>query len=444
VFSQRQWKKREVCKSLQDGSRKWITVVAAVSAAGDQLLPTVIFPGSANSLQSTWVDDVKAGKHDVFLTATASGWSNNDLGLAWLEQVFNRCTKEKARHGRDWRLLILDGHGSHVTNDFIDYCDDHWILLAILPPHSTHTPQPLDVVLFKPLSTVYSNQLSSHLQCNQGLVSTRKCDFFLLFWRAWEVLFRKETILKSFEATGIWPMNRERVLKRFCHEPPKQALISDESDWRSMDWLVRAAVDPATTEAKKLRSHLHNVSVQNELLHHENDGLRKALSSKKKHKKGYKLDLQQREENHDGATVWSPRKVRESQARRSVNQRLAEKERLQKASDKELRAAATLYKKNIAEEKPVAREEAKVVSDRAKAEKAAEIAAKKATQNTKKSQPTAKSSKRKALQASHTKSKRARGGGGGVEPAASLPSPMAAPSKVNSHGRTINIPSKYR
>jgi hypothetical protein len=48
--------------------------------------------------------------------------------------------------------------------------------------------------------------------------------------------------------------------------------------------------------------------------------------------------------------------VRESQARRTVNQRLAEEEQLQKASNKELKAAATLYKKKIAEEKRVARE----------------------------------------------------------------------------------------
>jgi hypothetical protein len=60
--------------------------------------------------------------------------------------------------------------------------------------------------------------------------------------------------------------------------------------------------------------------VQNELLHHKDDKLRKALSSKMKHKKkGYKLDLQQREEYHGGATVWSLWKVRESQAQMSVN-----------------------------------------------------------------------------------------------------------------------------
>lgn len=36
--------------------------------------------------------------------------------------------------------------------DFIEYCDRHRILLIVLPPYSTHTLQPLNVVLFKPLS----------------------------------------------------------------------------------------------------------------------------------------------------------------------------------------------------------------------------------------------------------------------------------------------------
>jgi hypothetical protein len=33
---------------------------------------------------------------------------NKDIGPAWLEQVFDRHTKEKAR--QSYRLLILDGH----------------------------------------------------------------------------------------------------------------------------------------------------------------------------------------------------------------------------------------------------------------------------------------------------------------------------------------------
>jgi hypothetical protein len=78
-----------------------------------------------------WVEDIKAGEHKVFVSSSPTGWSNDDVGLAWLEQVFDRYTKQ--RSGR-WRLLILDGHGSHVTMEFIDYCDRHRIFLIILPP----------------------------------------------------------------------------------------------------------------------------------------------------------------------------------------------------------------------------------------------------------------------------------------------------------------------
>jgi hypothetical protein len=131
--------------------------------------------------------------------------------LAWLEQVYDRCTKKKAQYGRDWRLLIVDGHGSHLTMNFINYCDEHRILLAIMPPHSTHTLQLLDVVMFKPLSTAYSSALTTHLHKSQGLVPIKKGDFFPLFWEAWVASFRKQLVEKSFSATGIWPMEREVI-----------------------------------------------------------------------------------------------------------------------------------------------------------------------------------------------------------------------------------------
>jgi hypothetical protein len=95
--------------------------------------------------------------------------------------VFNRETKQKARLGRDWRLLILDGHGSHLSIDFIEYREAHKILLAVFPPHSTYTLQPLDVVCFKPLSSNYSAKLNNHLFKTQGLLAVQKGVFFPLF-----------------------------------------------------------------------------------------------------------------------------------------------------------------------------------------------------------------------------------------------------------------------
>jgi hypothetical protein len=161
VFSRRQWEAKEVTAALQDGSREFITLIASVCADGEVLPPGLIYPSANSTLQSTWVNDIALKKDEIFVSSTLSGWSNNDVGLAWLEQVFDRCTKKKARYRKDWRLLILDGHGSHVTMDFISYCDKQRILLAVFSPHSTHTLQPLDVVLFKPLSTAYSTALTN-------------------------------------------------------------------------------------------------------------------------------------------------------------------------------------------------------------------------------------------------------------------------------------------
>ena len=120
--------------------------------------------------------------HPVYVTLFPSGWSNDDLGLEWLEQVFDRHTKEKAR--RSWRLLIVDGHRSHITMEFLEYCYENKIHLFFFPPHSMHTLQPLDVVCFRPLSHNYSKALIHHLQRTQGLVPVTKGDFFPLFWIA--------------------------------------------------------------------------------------------------------------------------------------------------------------------------------------------------------------------------------------------------------------------
>ncbi|KAG9186011.1 hypothetical protein G6011_02567 [Alternaria panax] len=205
IFSRRLYEQKGARQALEDGSTEWITVIACICSDGKALSPTLIFQGANGAVQSSWVEAVQAGEHSVFTTSSPSGWSNNDIGLAWLKQVFDRETRRHASTG--YRLLLLDGHGSHVTMDFIEYCDNNKILLFVLPPHATHTLQPLDVVMFKPLATAYSTQLMGYLQDSQGLLNLTKGDFFPLFWRSWSSVFKPPLIKRSFEATGIQPAN---------------------------------------------------------------------------------------------------------------------------------------------------------------------------------------------------------------------------------------------
>jgi transcriptional regulator with XRE-family HTH domain len=97
IFSKAVWESRERTQVMRDGNREWITLLACVCASGDALPPALIYQGTSG-VQLSWVHDLlETQNHQIFISHSASGWSNNDLGLAWLQQVFERHTAAKAR-----------------------------------------------------------------------------------------------------------------------------------------------------------------------------------------------------------------------------------------------------------------------------------------------------------------------------------------------------------
>jgi hypothetical protein len=58
--------------------------------------------------------------------------------------------------------------------------------------------------------------------------------------------FTDRTVLKSFEATDIWPMNRKAILKRFKLGCPQEQdgetapSVLEPSNWRQIDRLVHS------------------------------------------------------------------------------------------------------------------------------------------------------------------------------------------------------------
>jgi hypothetical protein len=139
-----------------------------------------------------WVVEIDTEKHDCFISSSPSEWTNNKLGLVWLQEVIKHCTKQKAQQVRGWKLLIVDGHGSRLTLEFLEYCAAHRILVSVFLLHLTHTLQPLNVVCSKSLSGAYTHQLTHYLHCSQDLVPLKKEDFFLQFWVAWSSSVRSQ------------------------------------------------------------------------------------------------------------------------------------------------------------------------------------------------------------------------------------------------------------
>ena len=201
-------------------------------------------------------------------------------------------------------------------------------------------------------------------------------------------------------------------------------MSSSSTAYSAEDWLracttLRAEVkNPRSVGARKLGQTIHHLSTQVELLHSELEALRKKLYQKKKRQKQptRQLDLQQHQEYHGGAVMWSPRAFREARARMAIAEREKQEEELKKAEMKELAAANKLYKDKIAEERRVERAREKEERDRLKAVKAAEAAKRKAQKERDKQAHNAKEAiqlpqrgKRKASQVAAPRKKQRRG-----------------------------------
>ena len=55
--------------------------------------------------------------------------------------------------------MILDGHGSHVSLEALQVCEDNGIDVLAIPPHTSHKTQQLDLTVYGPLKTWYSEEV---------------------------------------------------------------------------------------------------------------------------------------------------------------------------------------------------------------------------------------------------------------------------------------------
>ena len=191
----------------QPGSRSWITILKCISAIGKVLRPLVIFKGK--TVQQQHFPDNLDFLDDWESSCSEKGWTNNQLALIWLRKVFIPSTKPE--NPKEPRLLILDGHGSHMIEDFLFECYLHNIFVLFLPAHSSHVLQPLDVAVFGPLKRAYRKFLSD-LASIADSSHIGKITFLYNYDKARKEAITKLNALAGWKATGLWPVNLAKVL----------------------------------------------------------------------------------------------------------------------------------------------------------------------------------------------------------------------------------------
>lgn len=78
-----------------------------------------------------------------------------------------------------WRLLIIDGCTGHSSFAFVEYCIFFNIIIVILPPHSTHIMQPMDVGVFQPLKSAHQAAIRESLR--EGNLTFNRLNFVSAF-----------------------------------------------------------------------------------------------------------------------------------------------------------------------------------------------------------------------------------------------------------------------
>ena len=109
------------------------------------------------------------------------------------------------------RLLILDGHGSHETTDFMYLCYQHNIHLLFLPPHTSHVLHPLDLSVFSSLKSHYRTAVS-YLALLTDSSPVGKQNFLACYSKARKEALSAKIIKAGWKATGLWPKSMAKPL----------------------------------------------------------------------------------------------------------------------------------------------------------------------------------------------------------------------------------------
>ena len=220
--------KRGKPKSVQPGSREWITVIQAINAEGWAIPPFIVVAGQYHL--ANWYQESNL-PGDWAITTTQNGWTNNETGFEWLKH-FDQHTTNRSKGV--YRLLILDGHGSHHSADFEMYYEENNIITLCMPPHSSHLLQPLDVGCFGMLKKAYGREIEHLIRCSITHVS--KTEFFPAFHNAFQATMTKRNIKPAFRGAGLVPFNPESVVSKLdvqTRTPPPVEEIVPSTPWGS-------------------------------------------------------------------------------------------------------------------------------------------------------------------------------------------------------------------
>ncbi|KAH7464599.1 hypothetical protein FOMA001_g17669 [Fusarium oxysporum f. sp. matthiolae] len=198
-------------------SRTWTSFIEAVTATGRLLKPGIIFKGK--ELQQQWFIDELKEVADWYYITSDNGWTDNHIAIEWLREVY--LPQTQLEDESDARLIILDGHRSHVSDEWMATCFLNNVYCCYLPAHCSHGLQPLDNGVFNASKAAYRKELQK-LATLTDSAPVDKVNFIKAYAKAREVGMTKKNILSGWRVTGNWPISRRKALMHPEIQPDKK------------------------------------------------------------------------------------------------------------------------------------------------------------------------------------------------------------------------------
>ncbi|KAF5697454.1 hypothetical protein FMUND_15407 [Fusarium mundagurra] len=258
-------------------NRESTTMLGCANAAGFMIPPLMVF--------KTWPTeswDVDALDEAIRFAHLETGFSNAEISMDWIRH-FNRnsfeCTAKAQSRGvtftdwfgcdefmrdidmpdfiwkepyfqrpekeRIWRLLVIDGFTGKTSLELMDYCIRFDIEIMILPPHSTHYTQPLDVGVFQLLKNAHQKLLRRHIR--EGYLNFKRSDLISKLNEIIKEGFTAHNIMNGFEKSGIFPVNGTAVIQKVKEKksllavtnPALQSLLPKETRFKDAREVAR-------------------------------------------------------------------------------------------------------------------------------------------------------------------------------------------------------------
>jgi hypothetical protein len=130
--------------------REWLSVLTCVNAVGQYIPHFFIFKDKR--MRRNYIQRCESNST---MAMPEKAWMTGRLFSSWISHFVKSLDSQGGISPTNRHLLIMDGHGSHITLEVVYKAMQIGLDLVTLPSHTSHRLQPLDVSIFRPFKCAF-------------------------------------------------------------------------------------------------------------------------------------------------------------------------------------------------------------------------------------------------------------------------------------------------